>query len=44
MSKKNILITGGFGLLGRNLFKILNSKKYKVFILDKKKTFLRSLN
>ena len=39
MLKKNILITGGFGLLGRNLFKLLNSKKYNVFILDKKKKF-----
>ena len=26
MTKKNILITGGFGLLGRNLFKLLNIK------------------
>ena len=41
MSKKNILITGGFGLLGRNLFKLLNSKKYNVFILDKKKNFFK---
>lgn len=43
MSKKNILITGGFGLLGRNLFKLLNSKKYNVFILDKKKNFFKKL-
>jgi|694.fasta_scaffold46450_1 CDP-glucose 4,6-dehydratase len=41
MLKKNILITGGFGLLGRNLFKILDSKKYNVFILDKKKNFFK---
>jgi CDP-glucose 4,6-dehydratase len=41
MSKKNVLITGGFGLLGRNLFKLLNSKKYNVFILDKKKNFFK---
>ena len=41
MSKKNILITGGFGLLGRNLFKLLNSKEYNVFILDKKKNFFK---
>ena len=41
MSKKNILITGGFGLLGRNLFKLLNLKKYNVFILDKKKNFFK---
>ncbi|WP_099340021.1 NAD-dependent epimerase/dehydratase family protein [Candidatus Fonsibacter ubiquis] len=43
MSKKNILITGGFGLLGRNLFKLLNSNKYNVFILDKKKNFFKKL-
>jgi CDP-glucose 4,6-dehydratase len=41
MPKKNILITGGFGLLGRNLFKLLNLKKYNVFILDKKKNFFK---
>jgi len=38
---KNILITGGFGLLGSNLYKFLINKKYKVFILDKKKNFLK---
>ena len=37
--KQNILITGGFGLLGSNLYKFLVEKKYNVFILDKKKTF-----
>ena len=41
MLKKNILITGGFGLLGRNLFKLLNSENYNVFILDKKKNFFK---
>jgi CDP-glucose 4,6-dehydratase len=41
MAKKNILITGGFGLLGRNLFKVLNLKKNNVFILDKKKNFFK---
>jgi len=41
MLKKNILITGGFGLLGRNLFNFLNSKKNNVFILDKKKNFFK---
>ena len=41
MAKKNILITGGFGLLGRNLFKFLNLKKNNVFILDKKKNFFK---
>ena len=35
--RKNILITGGFGLLGSNLYKFLNKKKYNVYLLDKKK-------
>tara|TARA_B100000787_G_C16194763_1_gene299947 strand:+ start:1336 stop:2295 length:960 start_codon:yes stop_codon:yes gene_type:complete len=39
--KQNILITGGFGLLGSNLYKFLAEKKYNVFILDKKKNFLK---
>jgi CDP-glucose 4,6-dehydratase len=39
--KQNILITGGFGLLGSNLYKFLSEKKYNVFILDKKKNFLK---
>lgn len=38
---KNILITGGFGLLGSNLYIYLVNKKYNVFILDKKKNFLK---
>ena len=38
--KLNILITGGFGLLGSNLFSFLN-KKYNVFVLDKKKIFIK---
>ena len=39
--KQNILITGGFGLLGSNLYKFLVDKKFNVFILDKKKNFLK---
>lgn len=39
--KQNILITGGFGLLGSNLYTFLNEKKYNVFILDKKRNFLK---
>ena len=39
--KKNILITGGFGLLGSNLYNFLINKKYNVYILDKKKNFLK---
>ena len=38
--KKNILITGGFGLLGSNLYKFL-IRKYNVYILDKKKNFYK---
>ena len=41
MIKKNILITGGFGLLGSNLYKLLNEKNYNVYILDKQKNFLK---
>ena len=41
MIKQNVLITGGFGLLGSNLFNFLNNKNYNVFILDKKKNFLK---
>ena len=38
MSNKNILITGGLGILGASLVKKLNSKKsYKIFILDRSK-------
>ena len=39
--KQNILITGGFGLLGSNLYNFLIEKKYNVYILDKKKNFLK---
>lgn len=39
--KLNILITGGFGLLGSNLFNFLK-KKYNVFILDKKKNLYKN--
>ena len=38
MSNKNILVTGGLGILGASLVKKLNSKKsYKIFILDRSK-------
>ena len=39
--KLNILITGGFGLLGSNLYKFLKQKNNNVYILDKKKNFLK---
>lgn len=36
--KKNILITGGLGLLGKSLVNFLkDKKKYKIFVLDKSK-------
>ena len=34
---KNVLITGGFGLLGKPLVKYLNKKNFKIFVLDKSK-------
>ena len=44
MNIKNILVTGGFGILGRSVIKqLLLDKKNKVFLLDrssnKKKNF-----
>jgi CDP-glucose 4,6-dehydratase len=33
--KKNILITGGFGLLGQSLVRKLNKKYFKIYLLDK---------
>ena len=33
--KKNILITGGFGLLGQSLCENLDKSKFKIFVLDK---------
>ena len=38
---KKILITGGFGLLGISLVNFLLKKKYKIIILDYKKTTLK---
>jgi len=35
--KKNILITGGFGLLGKPLVNFLKKKNYNIFVLDKSK-------
>ena len=40
--KKNVLITGGFGLLGQSLCKKLDKKKYNLFILDKIKNKKRN--
>ena len=41
MKKQNILITGGFGLLGKPLVLRLINLKYNVFILEKKKNSKR---
>ena len=46
---KNILITGGFGLLGQSLINHLNKKKFIIYVLDKIKnkrrnSFLYNLN
>ena len=40
--KKNILITGGFGLLGKPLVNFLNKKNYNIFVLDKSKNKKRN--
>ncbi len=40
--KKNILITGGLGLLGKSLVQFLGEKKYKIFVLDKSKNKKRN--
>ena len=41
MKKQNILITGGFGLLGKPLILKLINLKHNIFILEKKKNFKR---
>ena len=40
--KKNILITGGFGLLGQSLSDNLDKKKFKIYVLDKIKNKKRN--
>ena len=40
--KKNILITGGFGLLGQSLSENLDKKKFDIFVLDKIKNKKRN--
>ena len=40
MSNKNILVTGGLGILGASLVKKLNKKKiYNIYVLDRSKNF-----
>ena len=40
--KQNILITGGFGLLGQSLSEKLDKKKFNIFVLDKIKNKKRN--
>ena len=40
--KKNVLITGGFGLLGQSLSGNLDKKKFKIYVLDKIKNKKRN--
>jgi CDP-glucose 4,6-dehydratase len=40
--KQNILITGGFGLLGQSLSEGLDKKKFNIFVLDKIKNKKRN--
>ena len=40
--KKNILITGGLGLLGKPLINYLNQKKFNIYVLDKSKNKKRN--
>ena len=47
--KKNILITGGAGFIGYNLYRKINKNKNKIYILDfknkiKKKIFIKIVN
>ena len=40
MSNKNILVTGGLGILGASLVKKLNKKNiYNIYVLDRSKNF-----
>ena len=34
---KNVLVTGGLGLLGNHLTNFLDKKNFKIFVLDKSK-------
>ena len=31
---KNILVVGGAGYIGRQIIKILNKKKYNIYVID----------
>tara|TARA_Y100000816_G_C26078020_1_gene567730 strand:- start:539 stop:1498 length:960 start_codon:yes stop_codon:yes gene_type:complete len=44
MKKYNILITGGLGLVGFNLFNYLTKKNYNVYCLDKNRKIYKKLN
>ena len=42
MTKDNILITGGLGLVGKSLISLLARKNYNVFVLDKSNNKIRN--
>ena len=42
MTKDNILITGGLGLVGKSLVTLLSRKNYNVFVLDKSNNKIRN--
>jgi CDP-glucose 4,6-dehydratase len=44
MKNFNILITGGFGLLGQAVINLLNKKNFNLIILDKNKSILKKIN
>ena len=44
MKNFNILITGGFGLLGQAVINLLNKKNFNLIILDKNKSLLKKIN
>ena len=43
MKNQNILITGGFGLLGQALINLLNKKNYNIVVLDKNRSLLNKI-
>ena len=43
MKKYNILVTGGLGLVGFNLFNYLTKKNFNVYCLDKNRKIYKKL-
>lgn len=44
MKNHNILITGGFGLLGQSLVNLLNKKNFNLIILDDNRSILKKIS